>query len=463
MLGLVGFHLALALMGDPSRHVFWAVFFLIAAAAAWAVAVRRFEARLGLVSLLGIAALLRAVLLPLPPSLSDDAIRYLWDGRVVAAGANPYLLAPEDDRLAELRDPAWQAMPHKHVPTVYPPLALLVFTAAGKTAAPFLVLKIILVLADLFGCYLLARMAQRLGVPLGRAAWYAWCPLTTLEIAGQGHVDGLMVPLMVLAVFYLAPPQRPARAGVAAAAGALAKLVPLALLPIWARTLVPRPLVPRPAEARSSVARFGPPLILLGAAGAALMLGLLPVVLSVGGVPPGLVAYGVSWEWNGPLYEPLWRMIDAADPVDGIKAGLDRLKQLTGLHDFWNRFYSYIYPQLLAKVLLLGGFALFYLRELRLTADRPPHPVTATGRVTGAILLAAATVYPWYLLWVLPWASLGRRPAWLTLAALMPLTYVPQHGELELFPWLWAAVWLPFFALLWRQGPWTLPPVEPEG
>ncbi|MEM8998084.1 MAG: hypothetical protein AAGF23_25100, partial [Acidobacteriota bacterium] len=174
-----------------------------------------------------------------------------------------------------------------------------------------------------------------------------------------------------------------------------------------------------------------------------------------GGVPPGLVTYGVSWEWNGALYEPLWRLIDRLDPIDSIKAGVDRVKDLTGWHDFWNRLYPFVYPQMLAKLILATGFGLFFLAELRLHRDDPRPPTVATGRLVGALLLAAATVYPWYVLWVLPWAALGRRASWLTLAALMPLSYAPQHSDLELFPWVWAAVWLPFFALLFREGPWT--------
>ncbi|MEM1182916.1 MAG: hypothetical protein AAGM22_31520, partial [Acidobacteriota bacterium] len=403
---LVVLHGALVLLGNPARHVFLAVGFWIAAALAWALAVKRLEARLDVLSLLGVAAVLRLVLLPLPPSLSDDAVRYLWDGRVVASGANPYLLAPKDTRLSELQDDAWLTMPHKHVPTVYPPLALVVFSVAGFTPAPFLVLKIILVLADLVGCWLLARLARRLGAPVGRAAWYAWSPLVTLEVAGQGHVDGLMVPLMIAAVAALYAPARPWRAGAAAAGGVLAKLVPLVLLPIWARTLVDR----RREFERAKVFLVATALVLI--------IGLLPVVASVGGVPPGLLTYAKSWDWNGPLYEPLWRAIDAVDPIDGVKGGLDRLKDWTGWHDFWNRFFPLVYPEFLAKLVLWAGFGLFFLAELRPHRDDPRPPVAATGRLVGALLLTAATVYPWYVLWVLPWAALARRASWLTLAAL---------------------------------------------
>src|SRR5947207_3574662 len=38
------------------------------------------------------------------PAHSDDVYRYLWDGRVVRAGVNPYRYAPAAPELAALRD-----------------------------------------------------------------------------------------------------------------------------------------------------------------------------------------------------------------------------------------------------------------------------------------------------------------------------------------------------------------------
>ncbi|MEM8932769.1 MAG: hypothetical protein AAGE94_16410, partial [Acidobacteriota bacterium] len=164
--------------------------------------------------------------------------------------------------------------------------------------------------------------------------------------------------------------------------------------------------------------------------------------------------YGVSWEFNGPIYEPLWRGIDRVDAVPTIKSGLDRLKSWTDRHDAVNALYHYVYPQFLAKLVLLAGFALFVLVETL----RRQHPVAATGRIFGAMILAMATVYPWYLLVVLPWAALAKRRSWLVLSALLPLCYLPQHvGGVDLFPWVWAVIWLPFFALLPFDGPWKLP------
>lgn len=382
--------------------------------------------------MLAAAAALRLMMLPLPPALSEDSLRYLWDGRVLAAGYNPYRLAPDAPELAELTDDVWRRLPHRDVPTVYPPLALAAFSIAAATPAPLAVWKGMLAAADLVGCLLLLEIAATLGIDPRRVCWYAWNPLATLEIVGMGHVEGLGVPLVIATVWWLVcRPGRPATAAAAAAGGVLVKLVPLLALPAWSR-------------------RSGRPWLFLAVSLGVLSAAVLPVVAATGGVPPGLIEYGVSWEFNGPLYEPLWRTLDAVGLPDGIKAGLDRLKVATGEHDFWNRFYPFVYGRLLAKLALAAGLAL-----AALAAARNPRTVPATGFVFGAMVLASATVYPWYLLWVLPWAALCLQPAWLLAAALAPLSYLPQLAGAPLVPGVFLAIWLPFFVLLLARPRWS--------
>ena len=77
------------------------------------------------------AVLFRLTLYSLTPSLSTDIQRYRWDGRVQKAGWNPYALAPNDPRLAYLRDPGWVIMPGPEIPSMYPPLSQLVFRAGA--------------------------------------------------------------------------------------------------------------------------------------------------------------------------------------------------------------------------------------------------------------------------------------------------------------------------------------------
>jgi hypothetical protein len=372
------------------------------------------------------------LLLPLPPTLSDDALRYLWDGKVAGAGLNPYLLAPDAPELAPLRDADWQRLPHRHVPTVYPPLAMAVFSIAARLPASLLALKVLLTAADLATCVLLLWLARRRRVPRRRVIWYAWNPLVVLEVAGMGHVDALGVTAVAATVCLVTVrPRRVAAAATTAAAAVLAKLVPVLALPAFAR-------------------RSGRPVLFLLLSAILVGLACAPVIVATGGVPQGLVTYGVSWEFNGPLWEPLWRLLDRVELSAAVERLLDEVKQRTGEHVFWNRFYPFNYPQLLAKLLLAPG-----LLAVVVLAWRRTDPVIAAGILFGGLPLFSATVYPWYLLWVLPWAALCRQPAWLTLAFLAPLSYLPQVTDLPLMPWVFAAIWLPFAALLIARPRWS--------
>ena len=119
-------HVGLVILFDLGRHL-GATLALVGAGFAGVLlaerAFRGLDAQALLWPSLAVAALLRLLLLPLPPSLSEDVERYVWDGRVLTAGWNPYQLAPEASELTPLRDSLWERLPHKEVPTVYPPLA----------------------------------------------------------------------------------------------------------------------------------------------------------------------------------------------------------------------------------------------------------------------------------------------------------------------------------------------------
>lgn len=433
ILPLLAAHAGLLYCFDLGRRPGLTLIFLFLAFLAWIRAYFVWEKAaapsLGLV--LGVAALLRFLLLPLPPTLSDDTLRYVWDGRVLAAGLDPYQLAPEAEELAPLRDDLWENMPHREVPTVYPPLALLVFTVASQLPEPLIAVKILLFLADLLGCALLYRLASHLELPVVRVLLYAWNPLVVLETAGMGHVDVLMATCTIAAVLLLAR-GRTAAAGVAAAGAVLAKLIPVLVLPFFLR-------------------RSPRPWIFLATAALVLAAALLPILLT-GGIPRGLLIYGQRWEFNGPLFEPLWRLLAAVDPIAAIKGGLDALKEWTGQHELVNRLYPLVYPQLLAKLVLAAGLGIFLLRLLW---QAPPPPIAA-GRVWGAFLLCTATLYPWYLVAMLPWAALFRRRSWLLASALLPLSYLPQKMPgLELFPGIFLLIWLPVGLLLLKEKPWS--------
>jgi hypothetical protein len=103
--GLVEFALLAGLGWWPGATFPWAGLLIFAAAfTAYAVAATQVlhTQQRGHLYIWGVAILMRLVLLPLTPELSDDIYRYLWDGQVQLAGINPYRYAPAAAELARV-------------------------------------------------------------------------------------------------------------------------------------------------------------------------------------------------------------------------------------------------------------------------------------------------------------------------------------------------------------------------
>ncbi len=419
--------------GAPAAGVSFLLVLLLAFAALW-WGLRRLSGAtdspgdVPVAGVLAVAVVLRLLALPLTPGLSDDVYRYLWDGRVAASGSNPYLLTPDDESLAGLRDDLWTKTGHREIATVYPPLALGTFAGAAVLPEPLLAYKSGLAAADLAGCVLLLALARRRGNGLLALA-YVWNPLLVVEGAGMGHVDVLGASLVIACVWLLSV-GRNAAAGGAAALAVLAKLVPLVALPLWWRT----------------VRRRGQRMFAVGAA-ALLLPATVAVLLWTRGVPPGLVEYALRWEYNGPFYEPLWRLIGVLR-LDLAASGVVHVVRVIFGGEVeatpWSTLYSFAYPQFLARLVLLAAAAVLWLRLWR----RRPDPVQAAFGAFGAVLLMSPTFYPWYLIWILPWAALTGARAVLVLSATLPLAYLPAVAGLPYFPWVYGAVWLPPLILL---------------
>jgi alpha-1,6-mannosyltransferase len=186
------------------------------------------------------AILLRIVALAAPVFLSDDIYRYIWDGRIQAAGINPYLHIPTDPELAPLRDES--VFPNinrnNYAPTIYPPVAQMLFLLADYLGGTVLTMKLVLVSFEALGIWALLLVLQVCGAPREHILLYAWHPLPVWEIAGSGHVDGAIVAFVALALAATVS-CRQAWSGAALAAATLVKFLPLVVAPALWRPLRP--------------------------------------------------------------------------------------------------------------------------------------------------------------------------------------------------------------------------------
>ncbi|MEU6171455.1 glycosyltransferase 87 family protein [Streptantibioticus parmotrematis] len=236
-------------LGDPGRLLPWyGVCWALFAGAAWAV--RGVPRRIAVPLVVVGAVALSVAALAAPPRTSDDMYRYVWDGRVQAAGISPYTYAPDAPRLAGLREQwlfptgtacrGWDLhtapggvctlINRPTVHTIYPPVAeawyFVVHLASppGSRWKPFQVAGAVLVVA--VACALLWVLRRRGGDPR-RAALWAWCPAVPFAAVNDAHVDTLGVLLLVVAFGVGAG----ARRGVPLGGAIAVKLLPGLALP----------------------------------------------------------------------------------------------------------------------------------------------------------------------------------------------------------------------------------------
>src|SRR2546426_2093312 len=185
------------------------------------------------------ALIFRAVLLPLPPGLSHDSWRYLWDARVTLHGYSPYVYPPDDKVFSSLQDQVIYANSRfRNVPTIYPPGAEAIYVLSYLLAPSNLYfLKGIFIVFDMIPCGALALLLKRKGFDPRRVIIYAWCPLPIVEFAIQGHVDVITLTFTILAIVSAANTRPGGRVltGVLIGLATLTKIYPILLLVVIAR------------------------------------------------------------------------------------------------------------------------------------------------------------------------------------------------------------------------------------
>jgi alpha-1,6-mannosyltransferase len=204
--------------------------------AVWLV-VRVALPRRAVVVVLAVAVILRIVLIASPPFMSSDVYRYVWDGRVQAAGINPYRYIPVEKPLMALRDRAiYENVNRKdYAHTIYPPVAEMFYALMGHISQTVLAMKIGLVVLEFLGVAAMIRLLALAGMPASRVLIYAWNPLAAWAVAGDGHIDGAAIGLVGLSMLAWAM-RRDGIAGALLGGAILTKFLPVVVAPaLWQR------------------------------------------------------------------------------------------------------------------------------------------------------------------------------------------------------------------------------------
>jgi hypothetical protein len=344
----------------------------------------RFSRRVVVIGLV-LAAVWHIEFLRVPSGPDDDIHRYVWDARLQRLGYNPYIVVPSDPAAKGLHTPETRHLNNPDLPSPYPAGAQLFFRAITAIQESTFALKVAFVVCEFAIVFVLLDVLRgKQGAHLVLA--YAWNPLLAIEVAGSGHIDIVGALLLLVSGAALVRRWR-ATAAVGLGLAIAVKLLPVVLLPLyWKRVRI------------------------RDAALAAAVVGLLYVpfldrsFFNHGYIPIGsLGTYVQNFRFNGPVVAVLHQVVP---------------------------------PQLLAGLAVLVGFVtatLFTRASLRSAA--PEWSPDAFAWPMAASLVCAPVVFPWYLLWLLPFLTSASTLLIIVWTVSIVPTYVMWHWRTLGRPW----------------------------
>ena len=440
-----------------------------------------------LLLIVGIALSTRLVALFTCPVLELDYYRYLWDGKVTAAGVSPYRYAPKQilqaplNATGPLRDlnslavrtesnhTILSRIHYQSHTTIYPPVSQLVFSMtmslvpeSASVNAHITCMKFVLLLFDIGTLFLVLAMCKIFNRHIGWLIVYAWNPLVIKEIANGGHLDSIATLLTVLSVFVFIQwcrskkqgPTLAAASAVALGLGVGAKLFSVVVFPILFVVMLRKD-------------RF-----------AALMFSLVFVVATCGSLWPmystltdrhsvamdnlqdlrksepklaegnieseaadkddaskeGLTSFLSSWRMNDVVFSSIY--LNLKEVQRGSRETpwfvFTPSKFRSGFCRFCNRYgFGGEDPAFAAtRVFTLGLFSAFYLYQLFLivkvdseSAQSLVRLLQRIGWILVAFLFLQPTVNPWYLLWAIPFCSFSNNRGWLLVSGVLLIYY----------------------------------------
>jgi hypothetical protein len=275
-------------------------------------------------------------------------------------------MVPSDPALAALHTAETRTLNHPDLPSPYPAGAQLFFRAVTAIHESVFALKVAFVVCNLAIVLVLLDVLRSRGQAAHWVLAYAWNPLLAIEVAGTGHVD-IVGTLLLLVSFAALLRRRRAVAGVAFGLAVGVKFLPIVLAPLYWRRL-------RIRDGLLAVSAFG--------------LLYLPF-LERGRIPIGsLGVYLHSFRFNDPWFAMLERVLA---------------------------------PRFVVALAALVGFVTaiwLRIRSGEWCSDALAWPMAAS-------LLCAPVVYPWYLLWLLPFLrSASTLPIIIWTVSIIPIYYV---------------------------------------
>lgn len=346
------------------------------------------------------------------PILEDDYNRYLWDGAVTAKGINPFLYSPQESSINQIEDEEIKStllelkneagsyfdnINHPHLRTIYPVMSQLSFAAAYLIDSFSLITwRFVLLVFDLITLGLLLLILSFLGKRIELSIIYWLNPIILHEFFNASHMDLLVLPPILIAVyFFMKNKEYFSTSFLAIAAGF--KIFPIVLIPLFFRNFLPN----------FKKLLFHSFLFII------LMLILFyPVYTSPLDKSFGLVKYSISWTNNEALYNIIKEVVYFLH--NNLLSGLNCRSCIT-------RY---------AIIFIFSAIVLVFSRKQIQDSSDLLKRITI---VLAFMYFLSPTQFPWYFAWIIPFLVFEHKYSLLAYPILLPLYHLKVDAEFLIY------------------------------
>jgi alpha-1,6-mannosyltransferase len=191
-------------------------------------------------------------LFALPP-LSDDFYRFIWDGRLLAAGHHPFAELPRyyiENKifLNGIDASLFENLNSPDYFTIYPPVNQFIFWLSAKlfsdsTLGSVIIMRSFILAAEIGTLWVMQKIVAHYQLPKKRILLYALNPLVIIELTGNLHFEALMIFFLLLS-YWLLIKEKIIWSALFFSLAICTKLLPVLLLPLllvrlgWKKSII---------------------------------------------------------------------------------------------------------------------------------------------------------------------------------------------------------------------------------
>lgn len=380
-----------------------------------------------IIGLFVIGLFLRLIFIWGEPRLSDDYFRFIWDGKLMLQGENPYADLPENkfsDLMFENQEdlPLLLNMNSPKYHSVYPPIQQLFFLPAGMTDSipkALLILRLEILIGEILLFIFLIKSVQSQFISLISVSWIWLNPLWIIEVNGNLHFEGWMMTFLTIGIYYLFK-QKYWIASIFMGMSAGLKMIPIILVPIVKKW---------------------------HGFNKAFYISLLAGIF---------FALSISWIFISNQHGHFFESIDLYYHKFEFNAIFYFLLREIGL------YFGDTHPIVYAGYILMPIFACIYcFIVFRKDENTPKHFFSSAALILTSYYLLSTTVHPWYILPILFFSVLAGKWYGIVWSGLVFLSYSAYSNNENLYYSMITIEYLLLFTFMFLENRKTISKSRP--